>query len=395
MSTLGFVMAGGAARGAYQAGMLRYLFKALPKNLGYVPWPAIVSGTSVGALNGVFVAARTTRGIDSLSGMWQDLSIEQVYQLPGQGMWGALRNVLRPAEGASMLDATPLMRLVSREFPGRELREAIGSGQTQAFIVSATGLATGFNVLFLDSANPDLNLQPLSGTRVKRVRTKAKHLLASAALPMLFPPVTVDDALYVDGGLRQNTPLRPTIRAGADRVLVLGVHVSKETEARTIVETPVPSLPFLAGKSLNALLLDPVERDLQQAQTLNSILNWGAEHYGPEFLQGVKKDLGLNPVELFFFRPQEDLGRIASATWKEHPPKVAGQLGWLLSSLADRVNDPNGESDLLSYLFFDRAFTGQLEALGFEDARRREEELVAFLGADPPASAPPPSGAAC
>lgn len=391
MEQLGLVMAGGAARGAYQAGALRYLFTELPKVLGTSPWPSVVSGCSVGSINAVPAASRDLSKVLRTSHMWSELRIEQVYRLHGNSVFGAMSRMFYPEGGASVLDATPLMKLVSRELPIRAVREAIQSGQTRALIVSATSLATGFNVLFTDSAADDLDLQPMPGTRVVRERIRARHLLASCALPLLFPPITIDGELFVDGGLRQNTPLRPVIHAGADRILMFGVHTAKETEeqakahAATGAVAPakpqkvVPSLPYLAGATLGALLQDPIERDLHQAEKVNHIAEWGRQRYGESFVDAMRTDLGMHPVAIHYLRPSTDLGEIAFDAWKNHPPKVPGQLGWLLSTFADRVNDAGGEADMLSYLLFDRSFTAACERAGFEDAQKQEEALCRFL----------------
>lgn len=392
MEQLGLVMAGGAARGAYQAGALRYLLTELPKTLGASPWPSIVSGCSVGSLNAVPAASRDLSKVLRTSQMWSELRIEQVYRLHGNSVFGAMSRMFYPEGGASVLDATPLMKLVSRELPIRAVREAIGTGKTRALIVSATSLATGFNVLFTDSAADDLDLQAMPGTRVVRDRIRARHLLASCALPLLFPPITIDGELFVDGGLRQNTPLRPVIHAGADRILMFGVHTAKKTaeEAQANTDTAgplaparpqkvVPSLPYLAGATLGALLQDPIERDLHQAEKVNQIAEWGRQRYGEAFVDAMRTDLGMHPVDIHYLLPSIDLGEIAFDAWKNNPPKVPGQLGWLLSTFADRVNDAGGEADMLSYLLFDRSFTAACERIGFEDARKQEEALCRFL----------------
>ena len=379
MTRLGVVLAGGAARGAYQAGVLRYLFTELPKHLGRVPWPEVVTGCSVGALNGVFVGARDVDAVERMCEMWRSLSIDKVYQLHGNSVFRALRRMVYPVGGASVLDASPLVKLVSREMPTRALRAAIDAGETHAFVVSATSLQSGFNVLFTDSADAGLDLDPLPGTRVIRTRMKPKHLLASCALPLLFPPIGIQGDLYVDGGLRQNTPLRPCIHSGVQKVLVLGVHLSQGEESAGPTAEVVPSLPFLAGKSLNALMLDPIWRDIQRAEKINEIVAWGVERYGPQFAAHIDAELGLKQVEVHYLRPSVDLGRVAASRWQTAPPKVSGQLGWMLSAIADRVNAAGGESDLLSYLFFDQGYTAEIEALGFEDAGRHAESLAAFL----------------
>ena len=376
---LGLVLAGGAARGAYEAGVLRFMFGELSRRLGRPVWPDLVSGTSVGALNGVFAASRSSQRLNRLTEVWRTMSIEQVYTVDMRDVVGTLKSAFGGTRSFSMLDPSPLRKLVTREHPVHELRRAIGSGATRALILSATQLSTGYNVLFVDSAARDLELDPLPGARVDRVQMKPEHLLASSALPFLFRPIEVGDQLFVDGGIRQNTPLRPVLHAGADRVLVIGLHISKETEGRTPMRTVTASVPFLAGKVLNALMIDPVERDLIQAARINQIVAWGCERYGPGFADAIREDLGMRPVDVMFFRPERDLGRIANTIYRSRPPKAGREIDWLLRTLVDRANAAEGESDMLSYLFFDRAFTSEIEQLGYEDAEKREEELVAFL----------------
>ncbi|NOY24670.1 MAG: hypothetical protein GXP62_02250 [Oligoflexia bacterium] len=379
MYSLGLVLAGGAARGAYAAGVMRYLFRELPKNLGHVPWPQIVAGTSVGALNGVFAAAQDIQGVDRLSRLWQEMSVRQVYRVGSGGLIRTLRATWAATAGAAILDATPLYGLVQRASPWRALRTSISSGACRAFIVSCTQVDTGFNVLFLDSREPDLDLRPLPGARVVMTQVRQKHLLASAALPILFRPVKIDGAWFVDGGLRQNTPLRPALMAGADRVIVVGA--TSEADDKQVVRHPnlTPNIPFLAGKALNALLADPVVRDLRSAERVNRIIAWGVEHYGPDFADKLEADLDVRQSRTLLIRPSTDFGVLAAQRWRATPPPMPLQVRWLLSAMADRANASDGESDLLSYLFFDRAFTGEVERIGFEDARRQEEHIVEFL----------------
>ena len=374
--TLGLVLAGGAARGAYEAGVMRFMFGDLTKRLGRVVWPKVVSGTSVGALNGVFVAAQTEEGLAVLNRRWTQMHINDVYRLRTSDVMNAVRSVFGSQAVFSLLDASPLRDMVQRDFPHQALRSSIQEGRCKAFIVSATELTTGFNSLFVDSA-ANLELKVLPGAREYRTPIGPDHLLASAALPFLFPPVSVGSGFHVDGGLRQNTPLRPVLKAGADQIIVIGVKRIVETQRGQPVEEVTPNLTFLAGKSLNALLLDPVERDLRQMRETNRILAWGAEAFGPEFTQRIQNQLGLRQTSPLFIHPSEDLGVLASTIFKTRPPKVSRPLRTLLSFSADVAN--SGESDLLSYIFFDKAYTAELEQLGFEDARRQEEGLAKHM----------------
>ncbi|MEZ4319585.1 MAG: patatin-like phospholipase family protein [Myxococcota bacterium] len=378
----GIVMAGGAARGAYQAGVLRYLYKDLPSRLGFTPWPDIVSGTSVGSLNGVFAAARDPAGIDHLMKLWQNLHIHDVYRFGVLEMLRFLKAPFQSDEAFGLLDGAPLRALVEREFPGAALRAAIDSGRTRAFIVSATELATGRNALFIDATGDTQLIDPLPHVSVYRQRTTPLHLVASASIPFLFKPNQVEGKWMVDGGLRMNTPLRPVLRSGANRVLVVSLMQGPFRDYA--VPDAVPNLFFLAGKTFNALLLDPVERDVHQANKLNNLLTWGADRYGPDFGEAVGHDLDIHPVETLFIRPSLDIGKLAAQIYRDHPPKVSLAVRYLLSRVSDDENAT--EADLLSYLFFDRVFTGALEALGFEDAKRAEEDIVRLVGTEPTAA---------
>lgn len=377
----GLVLAGGAARGAYTAGVMRFLYQDLAERMGRAPWPDIVSGTSVGALNAVFAASRDRQEMSRLTRVWRELEIPQVYEVHASALLNLLRSTFRPVQGAAMLDADPLYDLVRREAPMGAVARAVDAQQT-TLVVGVTAVATGYNVLFVDSADPRLRPSPLPGARVRRVRIRPRHLLASAAIPILFPAVDLGGELFVDGGLRQNTPLRPAIWSGAQRVLIIGVAISKEAEGRNAVAQISPTLPFLAGKSLNALLLDPVERDLLMANRITEILEWGRDRYGESFVQAAERELDLCPVKTLFLRPTENLGRLASESLRERPPRVPRNVERLLYLVADDVNSPSQESDLLSYLLFDRGFTERAEDLGYRDARAREEELVRFLAPD-------------
>lgn len=377
MSTLGLVLSGGAARGAYEAGVLRYLYVDLPRKLGFVPWPDVVSGTSVGALNGVFPVSRNPQRVARLSTVWQELQIEDVYNLhPAR----TLARLLRPGRDRSefgLLDPSPFHALVRREFPGAEMRRSLDSGVCRAFLVAATELATGYNSVFVDTG-AELQIRGAPGSRYYRAQIDDDHCRASAAIPFLFPPVRVDGRWHVDGGLRQNTPLRPVLRAGADRILVIGLKQPREEEGAVPLTDVSPNLTFLAGKTLNALLLDPVERDLWQANQLNEVIRWGADTYGQAFRERLDEDLGLREVEVLFVRPTEDLGRMAADVFRAHPPRASRAVRLLLDLVADRANAV--EADLLSYLYFDRAYTAELEALGHADAARSEAAIVQLVG---------------
>ncbi len=380
---LGFVMSGGAARGAYEAGVLRFVLLDLARRLGHPTWPDIVSGTSVGALNGVFAAARDANGLRSLCEIWQRMRIEDIYRLQAGR---ALRDMVFASGAAnfSVLDPAPFHALVARRFPTTALRQAIASGQTRAFIVAATEVATGFNALFVDSAEPPPIAEQV-GSRIYHTTIGGEHCRASAAIPFVFPAVEIGGRYHVDGGLRQNTPLRPVLSSGVRRALIVGVKQDREEEAmkrRTHARRgsepsgppKMPSLFFLAGKMLNALMLDPIERDLWSAEYRNHVVDWGVATYGAAFEDQARDGLGLRKVDIVHLRPSEDLGELAGRLYRARPPKTSRAVRFMLDRVLAYTDDL--EADLLSYLYFDREYTGVLESLGYEDAKRHEEQLA-------------------
>lgn len=369
------VVAGGAARGAWQAGVLRYLYDTLPQRLGFAPWPDVVSGNSVGALNGVNVAARSLDGVREISDLWHRMGIDQIYRVRPSNVASAIYHSFWSTGAFALLDAEPLQGLVRGLYPEIPLREAIAFGDTRAFIVAATDLDLGSTTLFLDSHDPTIWLRKMPGARVVRGPVTADHCLASAALPLIFEPVAVDGRFYVDGMLRQNTPMRPVIQTGVSHVLVIGID--RPGHYTAIEGSVTPTFAFIAGKTLNALLMDPVDRDLRQVERLNQIIRWGRARYGDDFAEAMEAEHGLREVQVLRISPSEDLGGLARDRFRNDPPDVSGPTWALLSLLADPANV--GESDLLSYLLFDHRYTARLEALGYADAERHADVIADFV----------------
>lgn len=367
----GLVLAGGAARGAYEAGILRFIYGELSERLGHHPWPDLVSGTSVGTLNGTFVVGREPAGVRWLSELWRNMSVNDVFDVSWTRLARAACDSFREVPFA-IASATPLQRLIVRRFPRRAIRRAVEQhGVT--WLVGVTDLGNGQQVLFVDSKSAP-TWSPRPHTRLVHTPIRAHHALASAALPVLFPPVVVDGRMMVDGGIRMNTPLAPVLRAGADNVLVVSL---KRVASDLKRAQAAPNLPYLVGKTLNALLLDTVELEVHEARRVNSMIAWGTERFGEAFATGVERDLGWKTIDLCFMTPSEDLGKMAAATYAERPPALRGALRKVLEGAASNTGP---DADLLSYVYFDRAFTAEVERIGFEDARRREEELAKWAG---------------
>lgn len=404
---IALVLAGGGARGAYEAGILAWVLDELPGKLGRPVRFDISTGTSVGAIHACYVAA--TQGEEGtgerLTQIWKSLNLESVYRvrptdvvripwrLIGLGRLGELIPATRPGAPdrlAGLLDTSALEEQVLDHIPWRQIRENIEKGNIEALAVTATEIATGRSVVFVDHGQkrePSWAADPFVIARATRIGPA--HALASAAMPLLFPAVRIDRAYYADGGLRLNTPLAPAIRLGADRVLVVGLRypfTPEEEDARARRrEKGYVSAVYLAGKVLNALLLDRIEYDVDRLRLFNAIIEKGLDKYGPGFLEQInepiveQRNAPYRIVRDLYLRPSRDLGEIADECLR-HRPRSRNVRTWLSRNIARyAARGAFGEADLLSYLFFDKCYAEHLIALGRKDAARAEEALVEFF----------------
>ena len=399
------VLSGGGARGAYEAGVLRFILDELPGRTGIQPDFEIISGTSVGAIHACFLAAtadETEKRGERLVEIWDRMRVQEIFhftvrdwfKLPKR-FFGVkrvakqLREGQRPDRLYGLLDTGPLERLVLQSIPWRGIRRNVRSGRVDTICVAATQVATGRAVVFCHSQRPELPpWASVSNIRMQRIRLSPLHALASAAIPLLFPSVRVGARYYADGGLRLNTPLAPAVRLGADRILVIGL--TKETgqttsEALAQERTAEFGNPmYLFGKVLNALMLSPIDADVARLHFVNDIIASGSKVYGDDFLDKLnagidpKGDRPLRRIEDLVIRPSEDLGRMAAEVVRNDPKLELGAfLGLLRRSTG--AGSTAKEADLLSYLLFDAAYARPLAELGYKDAEARQDALVAFF----------------
>jgi NTE family protein len=412
---IGFVLSGGGSRGAYEAGIIHYLRTDLARRLGrHVPID-IVTGTSVGAINAAFLASTMsepeTQAQQIVAG-WRALQLEELISLrPGDILRG-VRLLLGgdpppPPPGSfrygGLLDTSGLERFVIRVIPWRGIERSLRNRSLHAMSVSATHVGTGHTVVFLSSAEPvprEWSRDPF--VRHRAARIGPRHVLASAAIPMLFPAVKIGDEYFTDGGLRQNTPMSPAIRLGADRLLLVSLrHVKKTPEPKAIEQERIEAYPkplFLAGKALNALMLDHTEYDLMRMQRINLILDAGRASFGDRFEEMMNHELvrlrgaPLRSIQAVHIRPSEDIGAIAADFAAAGKVKVKGLIAKrLIHQLAG--GEARHESDLLSYLLFDGDFAAELIELGRRDAAKKEDELAALFDVSTAAREPAPAAA--
>jgi len=394
---LALVLSGGGARGAYEAGVLRYALGKLTPRQGSSAVPRIFCGTSVGAINACALAARARLpdlGVRLLAERWESLLLEDVFQLG----WGDLAAIARwllgkvgPDGIASLLDARPLAKLVREFVPWRELHQNVAEGGVRAVTLSATDVETGHTVIFVESAADNALYSTDASVEYVCARLKPQHALASAAIPIIFPTVRVGGRLFVDGSVRQNTPISPAIRMGCERVLVIGLRadprllLARASRRQGASHQESLSSPlYLFGKLLDALLLDRVENDLANLRRVNAALH----ALTPVVLQDQEVALALlaaggalRPVRDLFIRPSQDLEKLAADVLSRPVVKarLSGPAGYLMRRIGENAVENQDPSDLLSYLLFDGEYAKELIALGERDAHEVRGELEAFL----------------
>lgn len=395
------VLAGGAARGAYEVGVIQHVLTSVANDLGRDVNIDILSGTSVGALNACGLAAFADLGrtrASRLVDVWTHLDVTELVRPDVRGVLQMGARLLGrgspddavPAREGGLLAPEGLERLIARTVPFHRIEGNLKAGFLHALTVSTTHVSSGRTVVYVQRGTPDLPKWSHDPTTLARsAKINARHALASAAIPILFRAVKLDGEYHCDGGLRQNVPLSPARRLGASRVLVINPrHISTQPLDDQGAEDLFPGPLFLLGKTLNALLLDRIDTDLARLETINRILLAGARVAGPTFVEDLNRAMGftdghgLHPMRALMVRASHDIGRMA-AEFVRSPAfaKIGGVSGRLMRRLAEP--ESRNEADLLSYLLFDGTFAGQLIEVGRADARARHEELCAFFAEQP------------
>jgi len=387
LTSYGIVMSGGGARGAYEVGVLGYLYREFPKRYGRVPHFDVVSGTSVGAVNSAALAATAedpATGMMLLADVWLNQSLSDVLHFNLRQATRLYRVWLGGGVAAGIFDPRPLAKLISQRIPWRQLVRNFKSRRVQALTVSATNVRTGRSTVYIDRA-PGVPL-PRSGARVviQPTHILPQHVLASAAMPLVFPPVRIGNDYFCDGGIRLNTPTSPAVHLGVDRMFVIGVTTpDRQTEIRM---GRTPGASFLLGKAVDALMLDHIEHDVERLRLINNLLADATEAYGPDFLtrlNEVSASRGRVPrrfVQTFVLHPSLDIGILAGEHLRSHQPKLTRMMGRAMLRLLE-VGEGR-DADLASYLLFDGDFARILIDLGRQDAARHADALAEFLFSD-------------
>jgi NTE family protein len=378
-------------------GVIRYVVEEVARALGRPVPIDIISGTSAGSINACMLAAHADKPMargEMLANQWTRLELEEVVRpAPGEILHVAARMLGRGGRSGErrrggVLDASRIETIVRENTPFDAIGKHIRAGHLKALSISTTHVASGRTVIFVQRGEPgvpDWGNDPTMVARASPIRSE--HVLASAAVPLLFPAVEIDGQFFCDGGLRQNVPLSPARRLGADGLIVVNPrYIKEEAPSAALAEARERGFPdpfFVFGKAMNALLLDRIENDIHRLEKHNAILAAGEKQFGPGFGAAINEELArrgegaLRHLDVVYIRASQDIGVMAAEYVRS--PVFARRIRGLVGRGVRRLGESENEADMLSYVLFDGPFAGMLIEMGRSDARARHDELVSFF----------------
>lgn len=370
-------MSGGGARAAYQVGVLKALAEILPPDVEN-PF-SIICGTSAGAINALALASHPgnfTSAVSSLSAMWQNLEIGQVYRYGWLDIFKGLAylgfSLFNEGTGRrrplSLLDNGPLWNLLGAKINFEQLAESIDAGKLLAVSVSAMGYTSGHSVSFFQG-HPDLQ----GWNRYRRVgvptQLRLEHLLASSAIPTIFPAVRINREYFGDGALRQLAPISPALHLGAESLFVIGVSGNRTAVKanRRVPHRHSPSMGQIVGHLFNSAFVDAMESDLEHLERMNQLLKLIPEE------RRLAEGIYLRPVENMVISPSLPIDNIAGRNIRYLPKS----LRFFMRATGSTAK--GGGATAASYLLFSQEFINELIELGRTDTLASAEHVHQFF----------------
>jgi len=374
------MLTGGGARAAYQVGVLSAITKFVPRNHG-IPFP-ILCGTSAGAINTTALGCYAScfhLGVKKLEWIWKHLDTAKIYHNDAFKIFGHIaQGVLASFQADyanklphSLLNNDPLRQLLNSVMSFKRIDNNISQGYLSAISVTSSSYSTGDSISFYQATE---NIMPW--TRAKRcgesTQLTTEHLMASAAIPLVFPSIKIKQQHFGDGSIHQLSPLSPAIHLGAKRVFIIGVNQPKESKHINDNNPHPPSTASITGHLLDSVFSDTMNSDLERMERVNNTLKLIPK-------SNKKHTDCLQNIDSFIINPSHDINAIAMNYYYDLPLPVR----LLLRSIG--VNNKS-ESSIVSYLLFEKNFCSELIKLGFEDAMEQENQIKHFLNLYPTSS---------
>ncbi len=368
---IALALTGGGARGAYQAGVLA----GIADRAGGDACFPIITGVSAGAINAATLASHRgdlVAATQQLREAWLNLRIERVFRSSVGSLsssllrWSSklLSGGAMPFQLRGLLDTAPLREYLTNLIDFSGIDDNIRAGRLRALALSMTGYATGCTVTFVHGDREISDWE-----RAHRMSVRAcigvEHVMASAALPMVFPAIQVGEEYFGDGSIRHAAPLAPAVHLGADRIVAISVRYGLSEAERAVPQVSgYPPPAQILGMMMHGVFLDALENDAERLVRINRTLSL--------LPPGTKHPEGLRPVQILLLRPSEDLGKLSAGLVHTLPRALrilARGLG------ATGTTTP----DFLSYLLFEPPYTERLMEIGFNDARAQWDRIESFL----------------
>jgi len=369
----GIVLSGGGARAAYQVGVLKAIYEMTPKGSLH-PFP-IICGSSAGAINAAVIACYAGQyraGLRRLEGIWTNLTVNQVFRGDTLGLlkqslgftWHILSG-RNPRKHNALLDNAPLRKLLEKSIPFKRLDKLIDEGLLQALCISCSDYYSGDTYSYYQGHD---DIRPWKRHRRLGVADNIQldHLMASSAIPLIFPSVAVGSQYLGDGSVGFMSPISPAIHLGAEKIMIIGLDPIQSEPGNIIEDKPHPGFSDVAGHVLDSVFIDSLNSDLERLQRINQTL----KSVPSELMEKV--NLPLKSIEALVIAPSIELGELATNCGQQLPRATR----FFLSRIGI---DCDSGSNMLSYLLFDGQFCKKLIELGYQDTQDRASEVMDFF----------------
>lgn len=364
------VLGGGGARAAYQVGVLKALVQCYPRNHS-IPFK-IISGTSAGAINGTSIATHAScfhLGVRKLEWVWRHMETRKVYRtsipevlshLAKMALKG-LQDDKVNTDAGSLLDNEPLRLLLNQLIDFKRIDRNIQNGALTALSVDTSCYNNSRSETFFQAARDIDNWTRARRSGIRKM-LNTEHLLASSAIPLVFPSIKLNQAYYGDGSVHQLAPLSSPIHLGATRLFIINLdsphkHFPMELEYH-------PKTATIAGHLLDTVFSDTLNSDLERLERINHTLSLIPDP--------SRAQLSLHPIKTLLIKPSEDISKIAARYYEDMP--------WAIKNLLSLIGiDRQSDSSIVSYLLFEKSYTSALIDLGYQDAMSQIHDIKAFF----------------
>ncbi|QFU23661.1 patatin-like phospholipase family protein [Shewanella eurypsychrophilus] len=364
------VLGGGGARAAYQIGVLKAIVQFYPRNHG-IPFK-IICGTSAGAINGTSIATHAScfhLGVRKLEWVWRNFHTEKVYKSSSRGILGHLGRMLLMSlqddrvnsNAGSLFNSEPLRVLLNQLINFARIDRNIDSGALNALSIDTSCYNTSRSVTFFQGSHDisDWHRDRRSG---QRTQLNTEHLLASSAIPLIFPSIKLNQGYYGDGSVHQLAPLSSPIHLGAKKIMVINLESPHKQQPQELEHHPKTAT--ITGHLLDTIFSDTLNSDLERLERINGTLKLIPEE--------KRKSLPLTNIETLVIKPSEDLSQMASHFYHNMPFAVKA----MLRPIGIKQDT---DSSIVSYLLFEQAYCSALIDLGYQDAMCQIDEIRAFF----------------